>query len=119
MATLTARRQALAAALTDAGLLNVHASAPGSITPPGIVITPADPWITDAGDVFGGITARYAIIVLHPGTNDVALAALEQAVEEVLAVLIAAGASAEVDEPHIATINATQTYAVTITAELT
>ena len=119
MATLTARREALADALTAAGLRNVHACAPGSITPPGIVITPAAPWITDTGDVFGGLTARYAIIALHPGSNAVALTALELAVEEVLTVLIGLGAGIEVDEPYIATINATQTYAVTITAELT
>lgn len=74
------------------------ASVPEAAAPPLIYVAPGFPYISSEGQTFGAHVIRHAITVVAPqGTNDTALAALEQMVIDVINAIDASGLS-DVDQ---------------------
>lgn len=117
MTALTAARAHLADILTSAGLVNVHPVMPEHITPPATIITPAAEWIIP--DTLGNYALSLDVIVLHPGTNAVALEAVEADVDRILTAI---GAEVwgldHVTEPYPIALNGAQFLAAAITVNL-
>ncbi|MDY3665469.1 hypothetical protein [Schaalia hyovaginalis] len=82
-------RADLAAALEKAQALPVHVTMPERLEPPCIVITEGTP-LLEQGDSFGSVTVRLdANIVAAPvADNDLAIARLDAAVDEIAAALL-------------------------------
>ncbi|MCI6557115.1 hypothetical protein [Schaalia hyovaginalis] len=81
-------RADLAAALKAATTLPVHVNMPERLEPPCIVITEGSP-LLEQGDCFGAVVIRLdANVVAAPVDNDLAIARLDAAVDEIAAALL-------------------------------
>lgn len=81
-------RADLAAALEKAQTLPVHVNMPDRLEPPCIVITEGTP-LLEQGDSFGSVIIRFdANVIAAPVDNDLAIARLDAAVDEIISAIL-------------------------------
>ncbi|WP_084130315.1 hypothetical protein [Demequina sp. NBRC 110055] len=109
--TLKAEREAIADALTTAGLKG-WAWVPEAPVAPCAIVQPGSPYLTADGATFCGYHTRYLVSVLaRVGTNEKVTDDLDQLIELACQTLTVT----EVSEPFALTFNTANYYAVNLT----
>ncbi|GMA34739.1 hypothetical protein [Demequina litorisediminis] len=109
--TLKAEREAIATALTDAGLRG-WAWVPEAPVAPCAIVQPGSPYLSTEDEPFGSYKTRHLVSILAPvGTNEKVTDDLDALIETAMGALNVV----EVSEPFGLTVNTAQYLAVNLT----